>query len=181
MALCSNCQTKHTLNVPGKCVSCGGITTHFAYALCDACSQKNDECEWCQVPLSAGASSPLVSTAAGTFFVTCRDVDDGKLFKLRIGEEIHIILPEDQYKWTEWDIKSCPRIFRLKSRGNFTPDPGQSQYGTREFVFEVRAQGNDLIELHEVQRTWSWGWGSSTQTSTPVPGGKQWKATYDIK
>ncbi|MBK7747972.1 MAG: hypothetical protein IPP57_27045 [Candidatus Obscuribacter sp.] len=183
MALCTTCQGKHTLNVPGKCVSCSSLTTHFAYALCDACSAKQDECEWCQTPLSAGANSPLAATATGVFFVTCRDVHAGQTFKLRIGEEIHVILPEDQYSWKEWDVKPPLNrsMFRLKSRGGFVPDPGNSQYGTREIVFEVLANGTADIEIYEVQRTWSWGWSGGQQTSQPVPGGKVWKATYDVK
>lgn len=184
MALCQTCSTKNTLNVPGKCTSCGSLTTHFAYALCDACSAKQDECEWCQVPLSAGASSPLTATQSGTFYVTCRDVDDGKTFKMRIGEEIHITLPEDQYKWREWDVKPPLNrsMFRLKSRGNFVPDQGNPQYGTRTLIFEVLAHGTDQIEIYEVQRTWTWGYtGGYQQTSQPVQGGKVWKATFDVK
>lgn len=182
MALCQSCQGKHTLNVPGKCTSCGSLTTHFAYALCDACSAKQDECEWCQTPLSAGASSPLAATQAGVFFVTCRDVDDGKTFKMRIGEEIHVTLPEDQYAWREWDVKSVPYGLKVKTRGNFVPDQGNPQFGTRTIILEVRASGNYLLELHEVQRSWSWGWsGGSSGGGQPIPGGKIWKANFDVK
>ncbi|MBX9942046.1 MAG: protease inhibitor I42 family protein [Candidatus Obscuribacterales bacterium] len=182
MALCQTCQGKSTLNVPGKCTSCGSLTTHFAYRLCDACSAKQDECEWCQTPLSAGASSPLAVTQAGVSFVTCRDVDDGRTFKnMRVGEEIHVILPEDQYAWKEWATKSLPYGLREKVRGAFTPDQHNPQYGTRTIIYEVRANGNYLLELHEVQRSWSWGWSGSQPTLQPIPGGKVWKATFDVK
>ena len=48
-------------------------------------------------------------------------------------------------------------------------------------TFEVRANGTVTLELHEVQRSWSWGWSGSQPTLQPIPGGKVWKATFDVK
>ncbi|MBU6452429.1 MAG: hypothetical protein KGS72_11660 [Cyanobacteria bacterium REEB67] len=182
MSLCTTCSSKHTLSVPGQCQKCSGLTSHFAHALCDACSVLLDECEWCRVPLSAGAASSI-SSKTGIAFITCRHVDAGKTFKnLRIGEEIHIFLNEDQYKWREWNVKRpLPSNFKLKSRGTFVPDPGNPQFGQREFVFEILSAGQNDIEFEEVQRTWSWFAGQSSSIGQAVQGGQSWKATFDIK
>jgi hypothetical protein len=182
MALCSTCKPKVTLAVPGQCQKCSGLTSHFAHALCDACSTQLDECQWCRIPLQAGAASPIVGKT-GIAFITVRHVDANKTFKnLRIGEEIHVILNEDQYKWREWNVKRpVPYQFKLKSRGNFTPDPGNPQFGTREFVFEILSSGTDKIEFEEVQRTWSWWGNPNPGIGTAVPGGQTWKASFDVK
>ncbi len=139
MALCSTCKPKVTLSVPGQCQKCSGLTSHFAHALCDACSTQLDECQWCRIPLSAGSASPIMGKT-GIAFITVRHVDAGKTFKnLRIGEEIHIVLNEDQYKWREWNVKRpLSYNFKLKTRGNFMPDQGNPQFGTRG-VFRLSA------------------------------------------
>jgi hypothetical protein len=182
MSLCTNCTPKVTLSVPGQCQKCSGLTSHFAHALCDACSTQLDECQWCRVPLSAGSASAIMGKT-GIAFVTCRHVDAGKTFKnLRIGEEIHIILNEDQYKWREWGVKRpLSSNYKLKTRGNFMPDQGNPQYGTREFVFEILYSGNADIEFEEVQRTWSWYGSQSSSIGTAVAGGQTWKANFDVK
>jgi len=182
MALCSTCKPKVTLAVPGQCQKCSGLTSHFAHALCDACSTQLDECQWCRIPLQAGAASSIVGKT-GVAFITVRHVDANKTFKnLRIGEEIHVILNEDQYKWREWNVKRpVPYQFKLKTRGNFTPDPGNPQFGTREFVFEILSSGTDKIEFEEVQRTWSWWGNPNPGIGTAVPGGQTWKANFDVK
>jgi len=182
MSLCTGCSSKSTLNVPGNCQKCGGLTSHFAHALCDGCSDLLDECEWCRTPVSTGSSSP-VATAAGIFYTTCRDGDKGKTFKnLSRGEQIHVILAEDQYAWKEWNVKRpLPSAFRLLTRGQFTPDIGNPQYGTREFIFEIVGTGLAAIEFEECQRTWSW-WGSqSSSIGSAVPGGQTWSANFDVK
>jgi hypothetical protein len=182
MALCSTCKPKVTLSVPGQCQKCSGLTSHFAHALCDACSTQLDECQWCRIPLSAGSASPIIGKT-GIAFITVRHVDAGKTFKnLRIGEEIHIVLNEDQYKWREWNVKRPLNYnFKLKTRGNFMPDQGNPQFGTREFVFEIVGTCTDTIEFEEVQRTWSWYGSTSSSIGTAVPGGQTWKANFDVK
>jgi hypothetical protein len=182
MSLCTSCSSKHTLSVPGQCQKCAGLTSHFAHALCDACSTQLDECEWCRVPLSAGSAS-AVNSKTGISYVTARHTDAGKHFKnLRIGEEIHVVLNEDQYKWREWNVKRpLPGNFKLKSRGTFVPDPGNPQYGTREFVFEIVSNGRDTIEFEEVQRTWSWYGGQTSSIGQAVQGGQSWKADFEAK
>ncbi len=183
MSLCQTCSTKSTLNVPGACQKCSGITSHFAHALCDPCSTQLDECEWCRAPLQAGSSSPIAS-AAGVFYTTCRDKDKGKTFKnLSRGEQIHVILPEDQYAWKEWNVKRPLNYqFKLISRGQFTPDNGNPQYGTREFIFEIVNTGLASIEFEECQRTWSWGWGNTgSSIGQAIPGGQTWDANFDVK
>lgn len=182
MSLCNTCSTKSTLNVPGACQKCSGLTSHFAHALCDPCSEELDECEWCRTPLTANSSSPIAN-AAGIFYTTCREGDNGKTFKgLSRGEQIHVILGEDQYQMKEWQVKRpLPGIFKLISRGQFTPDKNNPQFGVREFVFEILTSGQGQIEFEECQRTWSW-WGNQGSTiGQPVPGGQSWKADFDVK
>jgi predicted secreted protein len=183
MALCTTCQTKTTINSPGSCSKCSAPTTHFAYRLCDSCSQQLQECEWCQIPLNGGPNSSIVARGATPYYVTLRMPDDGKKTKnLNIGEQVHIVLEEDQYTWREWDVKTFNRgRFKLISRGQFVPDPSDPQYGTRTFVFEVIGSGSADIEFHEVTRTWSWGWGDGSGGGQPVQGGKTWKHDFEVK
>jgi len=179
--LCNPCQQKATIQVPGSCTKCSAMTTHFAYKLCNACSQQLQECEWCQIPLQAGTTSPTATPQPTPYFVTVTDKDAGKTISgLRRGEQIHVILDEDQYSWREWDVdtKNSSSNFKLLQRGQFVPDPQNPQYGTRTFVFEVVSTGQGAIKMHECQRSWSWGWIPRPVTLTPVVGGKTWDATF---
>jgi len=178
--LCNHCQSKQTLAVPGKCKNCGGVTTHFAYGLCPTCGQKLDQCLWCEAPLNAGQPAILVSSVYVT--KVRESTDNGKTFKsMHVGEEIHMEMDEDQYAGKEWDVKApLPSGFKLKTKGQFSQNSQNGQYGVRTFVFEVVGTAGGDIELHEVQRTWSW-WGSGYGSSTPVAGGKQFKATFQVK
>lgn len=178
--LCSSCQQKSTLQVPGKCKNCSSPTTHFAYGLCPPCGTKLDQCVWCETPLNATVSAIPTSSV---YVTKVREAsDNGKTFKsLHPGEEIHVEMDEDQYSGKEWDVrKPLDSMFRLKSKGPFVQDPNNGQYGTRTFVFEVVYSGKGDLDFHEVQRIWSW-WGSSGSTTQPVPGGKQFKSTFDVK
>lgn len=179
--LCSHCQQKQALAVPGKCKNCGGVTTHFAYGLCPDCAQKLDQCEWCEAPRNGIQQSLPVSSV---YVTRVREAasDHGKTFKsLRPGEEIHIEMDEDQYAGKEWDVvtplHSC---FRLKLKGPFVQNPNDGQFGSRTFIFEVASSGQGEIELQEVQRIWSW-YGTGSGSTTPVAGGKQFKATFQVK
>lgn len=183
MSLCTTCTPKITVQVPGNCSKCNAVTTHFAYRLCNSCSTQLQECEWCQVPLAGGPSTSTTPVGATPYYITVRTPDAGKIFKnLNIGEEIHVVLDEDQYAWIEWDVNTYTwGRFRLKNRGPFVPDPQNPQYGTRTFEFEVIGSGQGDIQFHEVHRTWSWGWRSGSSGGGVVAGGKTWKADFQVK
>ena len=93
-----------------------------------------------------------------------------------------MILAEDQYAWKEWNVKRpLSNQFKLISRGQFTPDNGNPQYGTREFIFEIVNTGQASIEFEECQRTWSWWGNTGSSIGQPVPGGQTWDANFDVK
>jgi predicted secreted protein len=178
--LCKHCEQKQTLAVPGKCKKCGGVTTHFAHGLCTDCAKSLDQCQWCEAPLNAIQTSLPVSNV---YVTKVRETTDlGKTFKtLRPGEEIHIEMNEDQYSDKEWDVtQPLSDCFRLKVKGPFVQNPQDGQYGIRTFIFEVVGSGSGDIELHEAERGWSW-YSTSTGTNTPIAGGKQFKATFQVK
>ncbi len=183
--LCDPCSKKTSLSVPGKCTKCGGLTTAFAYQICPTCSDDLDSCESCAGPLDADALTAAATTAATNVYVTTvRMADNGKKFGgIRIGEEIHIILDEDQYSGAEWDVvQPLDGSFKLKSTGQFMQNGNNPQYGSRTFVFEVRYSGPADIEFHEVNRYRGWyGYGGGSGGSTVLPNGKKFKASFDVK
>lgn len=181
MPLCKSCTAKSTLNVPGSCQNCRGLTLYFAHILCDVCSSKFDECQWCRAALKQ-ASSALGVSPTGVFYTTCRDGDNGKTFKkLRRGEHIHVILAEDQNAWIEWYFKRpLSSNFRLVSHGGFVPDQSNPQFGSRQFIFDIVGTGLAAIEFEQRQRTWTWYANPSSTIGQAVPGGKTWQASFDV-
>ena len=180
--LCDECENKPAaLAVPGTCNMCSGLTSAFAYQLCADCSFDHDLCERCGCTLEDEDEDNVVQTT-NAYVTTVRPTDNGKTFgSLRPGEEIHIILAEDQYSNAEWDvIKPVHSCFRLKTAGVFTPDPKNAQYGTRTFVFEVQHSGNGSISFCEVQRYRGW-FGGTSGTSSVIPNGQIFQATFDVK
>lgn len=179
--LCTNC-TNLSLptNVAGRCRKCSGLTEYFAYKLCSDCSEEQDQCERCEMPLTA-LSSPLVTPGSAAYRVTLTDADDGKSVPgMKVGEEIVVTLEEDQYSQTEWGLKyhtAAAYMFKLKANNGFTPYQGQYQKGTRELVFEVIGTGKGDLELEEKVRTYSWYRSIATPSTTPAPNGKKWKCT----
>lgn len=178
--LCKTCEKLPLpTNVAGFCRKCSGNTSYFAYKLCDDCSVKVDQCERCEAPLIAG--STYVPTGATAFRITLMDKDNGSSRPgMHSGEEIVVVLEEDQYSQTEWGqrkTKSYGSIFRLKSNNGFTPYKGQYQKGTRELVFEVVSTGTEDLEMEEKVRAYSWYGSSPTPGTTPAPNGKSWKVS----
>ena len=180
--LCDACLKKKSLAVPGKCSKCGGTTTAFAYQLCANCSDDLDACEFCAGPLDASVLVGVAATAASNVYVTTvRSTDNGKKFGgICTGEEIHIILDEDQYSGAEWDVaQPLDASFKLKSIGQFVQNPQNPQYGSRTFVFEVRYSGPADIIFNEVRRYRGWYGGAGG--SSVLPNGKTFTASFDVK
>lgn len=180
--LCDPCTKKNSLAVPGKCTKCAGMTSAFANQLCATCSDDLDSCESCACALDADVQTAAATTAATNVYVTTvRMADNGKKFGgMRVGEEIHIILDEDQYSGAEWDVvQPLDGSFKLKSTGQFMQNGNNPQYGSRTFVFEVRFSGPADIAFQEVNRYR--GWYGGTGGSTVLPNGKKFKASFDVK
>lgn len=178
--LCKTCENLPLpTNVAGSCRKCAGHTAYFAYKLCDDCSTALDQCERCEAPLKAGYTP--ITQPSTAFRITLRDKDDGTSHPgMHPGEEIVVLLEEDQYGQTEWGhkkTKTYGSIFRLKANNGFTPYPGQYQKGTRELVFEIASTGNEDLELEEKVRTYSWYGSYPTPSTTPAPNGKTWKVS----
>jgi hypothetical protein len=181
--LCKTCENLPLpTNVAGACRSCTANTGYFAYKLCEDCSEDLDQCERCEAPLSALASS-INKPGPTAFRVNLTDADDGKTVPgMRPGEEIVVTLEEDQYSQTEWGPAfTYSSYFRLKANNGFTPYAGQYQKGTRELVFEVSTTGTNDLELEEKVRTYSWYSQSASPSTVSAPNGKQWKCTVVSK
>jgi len=179
--LCSNCTSLPLpTNVAGTCRKCGAHTEYFAYKLCTDCSEGLDQCERCEVPLSAPAS-PVQRPGSTVLQVIVTDTDNGKVISgMHNGEEVVVRLEEDQYSQTEWGMKNqmaVMHMLRLKANNGFTPYPGQYQKGTRELVFEIIATGQCKLDLEEKVRAYSWYSRSATPSTTPAPNGKAWAVT----
>ena len=181
--LCKNCQTLATpINVAGSCRKDGALTQYFAYKLCSDCSEKLDQCERCEAPTNQ-PTTPVPGTGPTAYRITLKDKDHGTTHPgMRPGEEIVVVLEEDQYSQTEWGTKSpLDYMFRLKSNNGFKPYPGQYQKGTRELIFEVQATGKGDLILEEKVRSYSWYSSYSSPSTTPAPNGKTWKVTVVAK
>ncbi|HEY9774604.1 MAG TPA: hypothetical protein V6C81_12445 [Planktothrix sp.] len=182
--LCTTCENLPLpTNVAGSCKACvTGQTAYFAYKLCDDCSEKMDQCERCESPISA-PSSPVVAPGSTSLSVTVKDKDNGTTLKdMHPGEEVIVILEEDQYSQTEWGVDYASRsLFSLKSQGPFVPYPNQYQKGTREFIFEITNSGNGDIEMEEKVRAYGWWYQSGSASTTTAPNGKKWKITVHSK
>jgi hypothetical protein len=181
--LCKTCENLPTpTNVAGSCRKDGANTAFFAYKLCSDCSEALDQCERCEAPLNA-SSSPVPGTGPTALRVTLRDKDNGvPLPGMHPGEEIVVILEEDQYSQTEWGVRSpLNYMFRLVKNNGFTPYAGQYQKGTRELIFEVQGTGNAELVLEEKIRTYSWYSSYPSPSTSPAPNGKTWKVKVDSK
>ena len=177
--LCKTCENLPLpTNVAGTCRKDNAQTAFFAYKLCSDCSEKLDQCERCEAPLNA-PSSPLVAPGSTVYTVTLNDQDNGKTLPgMHPGEEIIVVLEEDQYSQTEWGwVLNYSNTFRLKANNGFTPYPGQYQKGTRELIFEVKGTGQFDLELEEKVRSYSWYSSNPAPSTTPAPNGKRWKCT----
>src|ERR1700722_9785380 len=103
--LCKTCENLPLpTNVAGSCKNCPANTTYFAYKLCEDCSEELDQCERCETPLNA-PSSPIQTPGSSKYRVTLNDNDHGKTINgMHPGEEIVVVLKEDQYSQTEWGV-----------------------------------------------------------------------------
>lgn len=178
---CTTCQGKNVNFGLGFCRKCSATTASNSYTLCDNCAKQLSQCQMCGIGVGSGTSSPISSTGPTPYTVRVTDKEDGKTITgVRTGELVEISLPEDQYSGKEWGIKSKDWNFYTMDSGTFYQNPQNNRYGLRVFVFECTRSGQGTIQIYEVQRSYSWGWGGGHGT-TPVPNGKVFKVTIDIK
>jgi len=159
--LCNDCNGMTLLTATGFCSNCPGRTRSISFELCETCSTKLGVCQMCLDPIRV-AQPPK----KGVFFVKKTEKDNGGTSTLKLGEEIHITLPEDRYAYKEWQVDTYSySILDLEDRGTFTPDPGDHQYGTRTIVFTATRSGQGKIELKLAN---TYGGGSSTTWTITV-------------
>ena len=179
---CTGCSSKHVNFGLGFCRKCSATTASTSYTLCDACAKQLSQCQMCGIGVGT-TSGAIAATATGPspYMVRVTDKQDGQTITgVRTGEHVEISLPEDQYSGKEWAVKTKDWSFSTVSSGTFFQNPQKPQFGVRVFVFDCTRSGKASIEMHEVQRYWGYGWGGGGGT-TPVPGGKTFKITGDIK
>lgn len=177
--LCTSCSSKKPSHISGSCCGtpngtpCGASTTSYDFKLCDSCATALNQCTWCQRPLNGTAGNTTI--AAGIVFVTARDADNGKKFKMNPQEQLHVTLDEDSWSGVEWAIDSCDPGLHPQLGNVFTPDPSNYQYGTRQFIIDIRSSASGQtgkVRLHEVTRSYYGYYGS--RGGQPVPNGKKW-------
>lgn len=178
---CTPCQAKQVNFGLGFCRKCSATVASSSYTLCDACSNQLSQCQMCGIGVGSGTSNPVTGTGPSPYMVRVTDQDDGKTITgVRTGEQIEISLQEDQYSGKEWGVKSKDWQFYTQNAGTFYQNPQNQRYGLRVFLFDCVRSGQGTIYIHEVQRYYGWGWGGGGGT-TPVPNGKVFKITIDIK
>ena len=188
--ICNECNNKsQPIALAGICKKCQGQTTCFSYKLCDDCSDAINSCEWCERGIDK-SGNPIKSQVAanvipdGSYVIALNDKQNGTKVKgVRSGEYITVTLPEDQYSNKEWDLKPGHdrNVVLYAHRGEFEPDADDMQYGTRNFVFQVKGCGNTTISFHEVTRVWSWFGQTNGQVATPIVNGNTFKAEIEAK
>lgn len=159
--ICEDCSGEVMLTMTGWCTNCPSRTSSASLELCDTCSTKLGLCAMC---LEEIVTPPPVKK--GVFFVRKGEKDNGGTVSLKLGEEVHITLPEDRYAHREWEVDTYSySLLDLEDRGSFTPDPGDHQYGTRTLIFSATRSGQGKIELKLAN---TFGSGSSTTWTITV-------------
>jgi hypothetical protein len=189
--LCSNCQNRTPSHITGSCQGkqqgnpCPNSTLSFNFKLCDTCSTATGQCKWCLQPLS-GSSTTTHTQSTGVPGVVVRDADNGRTLKgLNVNDQVQVILVEDTWSGAQWDIKTTGYGLTRQIGSQFTADPNNQQYGIRTFLIDVKQNASGRtgdIELHEVQRNYGYGWyGSGSSSFQPLPNGKQFKVSVQVK
>lgn len=178
---CDGCKNKQLNYGLGFCRKCSATTPSNSCHLCDACSTQLSQCEVCGTGIGSQASgSSYASPGGNTYKVTLRAKDNGKTIgSVRVGEQVEIELDEDQYSGKEYGVKQKDSQFGLAGN-TFTQNAQNPRYGARSLLFDCLRPGTGEIELHEVQRNWYSGWGGGGG-HTPVPNGKTFKVTVDVR
>lgn len=151
--ICKDCKGLAVLPAGGFCTQCSAGTTSMSYMLCPACSKKLLLCELCCDPVEPSEVQNLPTPQpANVFFVRKYERDNGGTTSLRPGEQLLIELPEERFA-KEWTVDEYPySILSLDDRGQFTPDPGDYQHGTRTIVFTASRPGQGVIKLGQETR-----------------------------
>lgn len=180
---CTSCQPKQVNFGLGFCRKCSATTASSSYTLCDACAKQLSQCQMCGIGIGTTGSTGTTTTRSGPspYKVKVDDKMHGQTVTgVRTGEQVEITLPEDQYAGKEWGINNKDWNFSTVDSGTFYQNPNNNRYGVRVFVFDCVRSGLATINIHEVQRYYGYGWGGGGGY-TPVPGGKTFKITIDIK
>ena len=160
--ICDDCSKYPALTATGRCSNCSNRTHSVSYDLCETCSKTLGLCQVCLDPMTVTPTPPK----KGVFFVKKNEKDNGGTVTLKIGEEVHITLPEDRYAYKEWQVDTYSYSYLdLEDRGTFTPDPGDHQYGSRTIVFRATRSGQGKIDLKLAN---TYGGGSSTTWTITV-------------
>lgn len=165
----NECELTVASTVPGSCLMCHGQTRSDSYTLCQTCSEDLNQCEVCAGSMD---KSPRVvrPRKPGVFFVKKSEKDNGCTVKLKVGEELHVSLPEEDDSYRSWVVKDyIYGILAICSRGEFELDPGDMQYGSRTIILVAENSGTSPVEIQEEH---DFGGTSSTPS---------WKCTVVVK
>lgn len=164
-----DCELKVTSTVRGNCALCSGQTQSDDYILCQTCSEDMNECQVCAGSMD---KSPVKmrERKPGVFFVKKGEKDNGCTVKLKVGEELHISLPEEDDSYKHWEVKDYTfGILALCHLGEFRLDPGDLHYGSRTIIFAAEDAGTSVVEIQEEE-----DFGGAT-------GKPPWKCTVIVK
>ena len=165
----NECQLTVASTVQGHCVMCQAHTPSDTYVLCQTCSEDLNQCQVCAGSMDA---SPDVvrPRKPGVFFVKKMEKDNGCTVKLKVGEELHITLPEEDESYMYWEVKDYTYgILAICDRGKFELDPGEMQHGSRTIIFSAEKPGTSPVEIQEEHE-----FGGPT-------GRTPWKCTVTVK
>lgn len=143
------CKKSVLSTTKGTCLMCAGTTDSTDFILCQTCSEDLGDCQCCANSMG-NAPIKLKSRKPGVFFVRKYEKDNGCTVKLKVGEELHITLPEEDDSWRSWAVKDYTfGVLSLCDRGQFMPDPGEMQYGSRTIIFSADSSGQASVEIRE--------------------------------
>lgn len=163
------CKKSVLSTTKGTCLMCTGTTDSTDFILCQTCSEDLGDCQCCANSMDS-APVKLKSRKPGVFFVKKNEKDNGCTVKLKVGEELHVILPEEDDSWRSWTVKDYTfGVLSLCDRGRFKPDPGDMQYGSRTIIFSADSSGQASVEIREEE-----DFGGFTSTAP-------WKCTVIVK
>lgn len=147
--LCNGCTHSIVLPAASWCRLCGAGVTSVSYQLCESCSNQLCECRICRAPV-APAAPPPPPVKPGTFFVKKDEKSNGGSTSLKPGEQLHITLPEDRWgkQWRPGSVSSWG-VVSLTDSGQFTPDPGDYQHGTRTIIYTASSSGTSRIDIDQ--------------------------------
>ena len=157
-ALCPKCnELMYTTDI-GKCTVCGGDTSSGAFKLCAKCSSAKHQCQHCLTALAEAPATKASEKPAAEPATKLTDADDGKTFKVKVGDVVAISLkgnPTTGYSWrtAKLDGKAVEQAGQPKYTTN-PHRPGMVGVGGK-FVFRFNAAKSGKTQVHlEYVRPW---------------------------